>query len=350
MLDRPAAAFPHKTPLTRVTTGATRRCVRFLAAAGIVLLLGAARHGAQAADGIDLTVPLSNTFAQPTMAVKAGAPGDADAVTSYFSSWSDRAAHARATQPTWSSPLVTTTGLLEQRVRFDLYEERSGNGTNTALIDGGRGLDLIVGDTSEIQIAAAPYLIRSGALPSSPGGKPIAPLTGFADWPFLRLEQRLASSPASDGNYVLTTWLQIQSPTGIAPLTNSAWTYLPTLAFGKGWGAFDIQATVGGVLPAAHAATLGHQIQTNVALQYHVLDLLWPQIEVNWTYYPDGQRGGLNQVYLTPGLVVGRFSLSKDLKFTLGVGYQIAVAPQYRANPLAPAYNNNWVFTTRLNF
>jgi len=350
MRDRRAAVFPGKIQLMRAGAGAARRCPHSLAAAGIALLLGVACRGVQAADGLDLAVPLSSMPAQPPMAAQAGAPGDADAVTNYLASWSDRAARARATQPTWSSPLVTTTGLLEQRVRFDLYEERSGNGTNTALIDGGRGLDLIVGDNSEIQLAAAPYLIRSGAPASGIGGKPIAPLTGFADWPFLRLEQRLASSPASEGNYVLTTWLQIQSPTGIAPLTNSAWTYLPTLAFGKGWGAFDIQATVGGVLPAAHAATLGHQIQTNVAFQYHVLDLLWPQLEVNWTYYPDGLRGGLNQVYLTPGLVVGRFSLSKDLKLTIGAGYQIAVAPTYRASPLTPAYNNNWVFTTRLNF
>jgi hypothetical protein len=33
-----------------------------------------------------------------------------------------------------------------------------------------------------------------------------------------------------------------------------------------------------------------------------------------------------------------------------GAGYQIAVAPTYRASPLTPAYNNNWVSTTRLNF
>jgi len=44
------------------------------------------------------------------------------------------------------------------------------------------------------------------------------------------------------------------------------------------------------------------------------------------------------------------FSLSKDLKLTIGAGYQIAVAPDYRASPLTPAYNNNWGFTTRLNF
>lgn len=164
------------------------------------------------------------------------------------------------------------------------------------------------------------------------------------------MERRLASRPENDGNYVLTAWLQIQSATGLARLTDHSWTFLPTLAFGKGWGPFDVQATIGGVVPASHADTLGHQIQANIAFQYHLLEVFWPQIEVNWIYYPDGQRCGLNQVYLTPALVVGRFSIGGDLKFTLGVGYQIAVSSAYRAKPLTPAYKDAWLFTSRLNF
>src|ERR1700760_3994260 len=62
----------------------------------------------------------------------------------------------------WSSPLVTSSGVLEQRFRSDLLQQHSGNGTNTTVLDGGKGLQLIVGDTTEIQFAAAPYYIRSG--------------------------------------------------------------------------------------------------------------------------------------------------------------------------------------------
>jgi hypothetical protein len=58
----------------------------------------------------------------------------------------------------------------------------------------------------------------------------------------------------------------------------------------------------------------------------------------------------LNQIYLTPGLGIGRFTLPGDLKFTCGVGYQAAVTPAYIAKPQTPAYNHAWVFTTRLNF
>lgn len=258
--------------------------------------------------------------------------------------WFGNAAEsARTSQPEWSSPLVTTTGLLEQRFRFDVERQNAGNGARTTLLDGGRGLDLIVSDSNEIQIGLPPYEIR-GAAPGTPG------VAGFGDWPFVRIEQRLASSPGDAGNYVLTAWLQVQAPVGVSRLTSRAWTSTPTLAFGKGWGAFDVQGTVAAVLPASRAATLGHQLQTNLALQYHVLAVLWPELEANWTWYADGQRAGLNQLYLTLGLVAGRFQLTRDLKLTLGGGYQIAVAPGYRPKPLTPAYQNAWLFTSRVNF
>jgi len=250
---------------------------------------------------------------------------------------------ARASQPEWSSPLVTTTGLMEQRFRFDVERQQAGNGADTTGLDGGRGLDLIVTDSNEIQIGLAPEDIR-GAVPGAPG------VSGFGDWPFVRIEQRLASSPSNAGDYVLTTWLQVQAPVGVSRLTSHAWTYTPTLAYGKGWGALDIQGTVAVVLPASHTATLGDQVQSNLAVQYHVLTVLWPELEANWTWYASGQRGGLNQLYLTAGLVAGRFQLTHDLKLTLGAGYQFAVAPDYRPKPLTPAYQNAWLFTSRVNF
>jgi hypothetical protein len=183
------------------------------------------------------------------LSAAASARADDGSERSFFADWAQTAARARATQPAWSSPLVTTTGMLEQRVRFDLAQQHAGNGTNTTQIDGGRGLDLIVSETNEVQFAPPAYVIRNG-----PGGR--GALEGFADGAFLRVKQRLASAPKEQGDYILTIWLQLQAPLGIRALTNNAWTFLPTLAAGKGWGSFDVQATVGGVLPAEHGATL----------------------------------------------------------------------------------------------
>jgi hypothetical protein len=260
-----------------------------------------------------------------------------------IASWRALAAQVRANQPAWSSPLITTTGMLEQRFRFDAFQQHAGNGANTTVLNGDRGLDLIVSNSNEIQIAPPAYDIRN-----TPTGK--GSFSGFGDWAFVRVKQQLAASPASGGNYFVTVWLQVQAPTGIAPLTNHAWTYIPTFAFGKGWGDFDIQATIAAVLPNSNVSVLGDQIQTNIAFQYHLFKVFWPEFEVNWTYWADGQRGGLNQVFLTPGLVIGRFKLSENIDFTTGVGYQVAVSPHYHATPLTPAYNNALLVTTRFNF
>ena len=317
----------------------------------ITLLLGATHRPARAADGLDLTLPPAGVVDQQVYPAITAPSADTGTATGILAAWQAWVAQARATQPEWSTPLVTTTGLLEQRLRFDVDLQHSGNGTSTADVDGGKGLDLIVNETTELQFAAPPYYIRSGVAGTGKTDKgAIAPLAGFNDWAFLRVTERLASSPASEGNYVVSALLQAQAPSGIARLTTGSWEYLPTLAAGKGWGAFDIQATVGGVLPASEANKIGYQVQTNVAFQYHVMEVLWPELEVSWTYYANGQRGGLNQVYLTPGLLVGRFTLPDGLKFTFGVGYQVAVAPDYIAKPLTPSYAHAWIFSTRLNF
>lgn len=229
---------------------------------GAALLLNAPWQRARA-DGIDwtLTQPAFPALSPPQGGV-ALTDIDSNAVSNFIAAWQARAAQVRANQPAWNSPLITTTGMLEQRFRFDASEQHAGNGADTTVVDGGKGLDLIVSNSNEIQVAAPPYDIRD-----TPTGK--GSFSGFGDWAFVRLKQQLAASPASGGDYFVTVWLQVQAPTGIAPLTNSAWTYLPTLAVGKGWGDFDIQGTVGGVLHVSNVGTLGDQIQTNIAFQYH---------------------------------------------------------------------------------
>jgi hypothetical protein len=324
----------------------------FAPVAAAALLLGLAPVGAKAADGFDLTLPRESVQDQPAMAATADDTRvDAGGISGFLADWRARATQVRESQPHWSSPLITTTALLEQRVRFDFQDQHSGNGTSTRVIDGGKGLDLIISDSNEFQFASIPYYIRTGVPGTGKKNKgAIAPIEGFNDWPFMRIKQRLASAPAGEGDYIVTAWLQVQAPTGITALTADSWEYLPTLGFGKGFGPFDIQGTVGVTIPASHTEKIGHPVLTNIAFQYHIEPCFWPEVEVNWTYYPDGQRGGLNQVFITTGLVLGRFTLAKGIAFTTGFGYQTAVSPPYRAKPQTPSYNHAWLFTSRLNF
>jgi hypothetical protein len=328
-----------------------------LATAGAGLIAGSAPQATWAAEALDITLPQLTQMDPPTPAVVSSLPPDEAPAGSIIARLGAVIARldayttsARATQPSWSTPLTTTTGLLERRLRWDFSQQHSGNGTNTSVLDGNKTAEVIVGPTTEIQVGPPPYYIRSGIAGTGRTNRgAINSLAGFNDWPFFRVKQRLLASPSSEGNYVLSALFQIQAPSGIPRLTNNSWLYIPTLAGGKGWGNFDIQATISAPLPASHRNTIGYQIQTNVAFQYRIRKLV-PELEVNWTYYATGQRGGLNQIFLTPGILFGRFKLSDTTYLTAGAGYQIALSPDYRPRPLTPTYDHAWLFTTRIGF
>ena len=289
------------------------------------------------------SLSLAQTAAPETGTATTASPPVVNSLADYFNTWTQRVDWARATQPEFSSPIVTTTPVLEERFRFDTQFQHSGNNTDTIDIDGGKGVDLIVGDTEEIQIALPPYYIRTAQKSSNE-------LEGFADWNFVRFKQRLLSSPGSQGNYVVSAWLQVGAPVGISGLTNHAWTLSPTLGFGKGWGHFVVQGNLGGVLPTAYQGKIGNQITTNVAFQYNLLHYFWPALEMNWIYYPDGPRAHHSQVYLTPGITVAHLRVAPHMNCTFGVGYEVAVAPAYRPKPLLPTFDRAWIVSARLNF
>ena len=92
----------------------------------------------------------------------------------------------------------------------------------------------------------------------------------------------------------------------------------------------------------------GDPILWNTAFQYHFMQYFWPELEVNYEYWPNGEHVGLNQVLLTPGVILGRFKIGQDtatrpINLIIGAGYQMAVT----ANPVT---KNNFVATMRITF
>ena len=262
-------------------------------------------------------------------------------VSGYFAHWFDRVNAAQASQPHWITPLVTVTPRLEEEVRYDQYWEHQATGAAITTYGSGKGLELIPTTTNEILLNPPIYDQRTVKKPAA----------GWGDDPFLVIKQRLLSANEEQGNYILTTFLGVQAPTGNRTFTNDAWVVTPTLAGGKGWGDFDIQATVGVPVPLAHERVIGTAVVTNVTLQYHVATYFWPEIEMNWTNWLDGVRGGKNQVFVTPGIVVGRFPIYGRVRLIVGGGYQLAVSPKLSREPvLTPVYDHAWIFTARVTF
>ncbi len=246
--------------------------------------------------------------------------------------WREMAARTQANQPDWLSPLATTSGRLKQELRYDVWQQPAGGGNTTWQLGGNKGLELITSSRTQVLLGMPTYNLQS---PNGPPGR-------FGDLP-LQLKVRIASAPRTEGNYLLTFILAATVPTGAHRYGAGDAVLTPTIAFGKGWGRFDTQSTVGMNLPAGSTTKLGRQVQWNTAFQYRAAGLLWPELEVNSTFYKTGKFEGEKQVFLTPGIGFGRIRLGKGLRFSSAVGMQIA-ATQFHT------YNHRWMFSERLSF
>ena len=61
--------------------------------------------------------------------------------------------------------------------------------------------------------------------------------------------------------------------------------------------------------------------------------------------------GSALSLFLTIGAIIGPLPLAGRLGFTVGAGYQFAVAPTQRLTPaLTPEYGHAFILTTRLLF
>jgi len=250
----------------------------------------------------------------------------------FFRAWLRLADQVQATQPDWLSPLATTSGRLKQEFRYDIWDQPASGGNRSYQFGGNKGLELITSSRTQILIGVPAYAMVS---PNGPPG-------GFGDLP-LMLKFRISSAERTEGNYLVTFLLAATAPTGSHRYGAGESVVTPTMAFGKGWGRFDVQSTLGVNLPLGDTAKLGRQVLWNTAFQYQAAWKLWPELEANSTFYTTGKYAGETQVFLTPGLGFGRARLAGRFRWSSAVGVQIA-ATQFHA------YNHRWMLSTRVSF
>jgi hypothetical protein len=308
-----------------------------------------------AAAAIALAPVCAHAQSAPPMATKdpgAGYYGDRP-----FVSWLDMVSASQAAQPRWMTPLVTVTPRLEQEFRWDFYSQQQGTGSQgngqhfyNYGGPGGARIELIPAYNWEVILAAPSYVTASG---------PRGTAQGWNDWPSFLVKYRLLSANKENGDYIVTAFFQMSDPLGTpAAISNNVLVAQPTLAFGKGWGDFDIQSTISAQFPVSSIgpapakgttiSNFGDPILWNTAFQYHFFEYFWPELEVNYMYWPNGTHAGWNQVLLTPGLILGRFKIGMDsstrpINLIVGAGYQVAVTPN-------PVTQNNVVATVRVTF
>lgn len=281
-------------------------------------------------------------YVQPAMAQATANPPTGtsfgSAIVDYFADWFPRVTQIQSEQPHWVTPLVTVSPRLEEEFRYDQYWEGLSHRKAIDNFGAGKGLELIPGENVEVILGIPAWNARNGAIQHGKG----ADTDGWADETFL-IKYRLLSANEENGNYIVTAFMGFSAPTGDDGNSNHHGVFTPTIAAGKGWGDFDVQSTAGISLPDGGLQRLGMPLAWNTAFQYRIFKLIWPEFEINYTWWPNGEREGQTQVYLTPGVVVGRIPIYQRVGLTLGVGYQVAVTDK-------PAYNHNVVLSGRIPF
>jgi len=291
-----------------------------------------------------LVVALALLLLQPTARCRAGdvltanngVSSEDNPLVDYFQNWFSRVTKIQEMQPRWVTPLVTVTPRLEEELRYDQMIE-SLTGGHTLINyggDGGKGVELIPFDPVEV-IIGIPSWQRIDTKPTT---------RGWTDESFL-LKYRLLSANEQGGDYILTAFMGFTVPNGSNNTSSHHYAYSPTVAFGKGFGDFDFQSTIGTSLPdnCGDRKGNGTPFLFNTAFQYRVLKYVWPEFETNFTAWPNGKHEGLNQLFITPGVIIGRIPIGGRVGLTIGAGCQVAVTNE-------PLYHRNIVITARLPF
>jgi hypothetical protein len=251
----------------------------------------------------------------------------------FWARWFKRSDHSKAEQPHWLTPLATTTPRLEQEFRYDVnWSQPKPGGPYTETYGNTKGLELIPVENVEIIAAVPSYIVDN-----NPATK-----DGWGDFQLL-VKYRLFSANEEHGNYILTAFVSSTFPSASYGNGQPKAIITPTLAYGKGWGDFDMQGTIGAAEPAGNTSAIGRTYTWNHTFQLHALAKIWPELEINQSWFSGGKNDGKEQTLVTPGVVIGRMRITDRVGFTFGTGVQIAVSAFHTTN-------HNIIFSMRAPF
>jgi len=252
-----------------------------------------------------------------------------------FTTWEDRVRTTLAQQPSWPTALYTPNAGLVQLFRTEFVRQITPDGTSTWNYGNSRGFDLVPWYKTEFDATVPAYIQHNSPLARD----------GFGDVTML-LKYRVFCD-AEVHFYCASVSLGGTIPTGSYSNGSLAGTISPTMYGGKGFRRFDVQSSLGAVLPTGYTTKLGRPVMWNSVVQYKVLKIFWPEVENNATYFHGGPHDGKTQGFITPGLMVSKLKLehaaTNRLALIFGAGEQIAASHYH-------GYNHALIFTTRLAF
>src|SRR5579859_214960 len=107
------------------------------------------------------------------------------AVGQYFADWFPRVTRIQSEQPHWVTPVVTVTPRLEEEFRYDQFWQGNQKGVATDNFGGGKGLELIPFQNTEIILGVPAWFAHDGAIQQANKKKHTKPPgDGWADETF----------------------------------------------------------------------------------------------------------------------------------------------------------------------
>jgi hypothetical protein len=263
-------------------------------------------------------------------------PRAVQAQNGFFDRWEARVAATSAKQPVFPIPAIAPSSQLVQLARFDVLRQITPTHFTTINVDNGKGLNLIPFANTEIDINLPPLLEHHND----------KVVDGTGDFS-MAYKYRPFASPTEAHNYSLGGQMLFTVPTGSYKNGTLVSTLQPTVFGGKGFKRFDVQSSIGGVLPNSSVTTVGRTIAWNTTAQYQIGRIFFPELESNASFYHLGPNNGKSQNFLSPGLMISKLKFERDpknrLALIVGGSYQVATSTYH-------AYNHALVFTSRLAF
>jgi hypothetical protein len=266
------------------------------------------------------------------------ADATAEQGSGFLSNWLDNVTRTQELQPHWESLLGMSSPRLTQGFRYGYGQQYLHDGSILTNNGMGKGVELIVGENCEVQIGVPAYMDKQGTKTAS---------SGWADETFLGRYRFLAANE-ENGNYIISGSLGLSIPTGNAQFSSHSTVLTPTLAAGKGWGTrqhgFNMQSSLSMSVPDHNQSTMGMPISWSTALQGHITQEFWPEIDASYSHWFKGVNDGKNQLVLTYGMVFGHFGIKSREKLTFGIGYQEPIGTKFST------YTRGWISTLKLSF
>jgi hypothetical protein len=254
----------------------------------------------------------------------------------FLDRWETRVRATSARQPVFPIPAIAPSSQLVQLVRFDVVRQKTPTHFTTINVDNGKGLNLIPYANTEIDINLPALIEHRNA----------KVLDGSGDFS-VAYKYRPFASPREAHNYSLGGQMLFTVPTGSYKNGTLVSTLQPTVFGGKGWKRFDVQSSIGGVLPNSSVSQAGRTIVWNTTAQVRVGKIFYPEVESNASFYHLGPNNGKSQNFLSPGLTLSKIKFRQDprnrLALIVGGSFQVATSTYH-------GYNHGLVFTSRLAF